>query len=321
MKPALHFPRLGKTLLAAALVATFGIASLPAEAKPKQASAAGKPIKGDINAGKALTFLYGNAKAKGRTHYATVRKIERQPTWDAEMAKTFAGKSARADIVHEARYTEQGKEKYLIITGISLPNGNGCFACGPLAEGALFAKEGGKWVLEAQSKYLSAIGGGYGNVGGEFKMIEVGRGKYGLLQAAKGAGRGDCEDAYYSITMPHNGGLGSFGFNFGDGEMALGYCLSYLEDEWKKCSGSSLDKTGGQKGVDGAILLDEFNESEYPGQSVGDWGGKLMAVDAGAEYYDIVMQSKHRDGVCKPVTWEAYRFRFENGGYKKAGAK
>ena len=76
MKPALHFPRFGKTLLAAALVATFGIAGLPAEAKPKQASAAaGKPIKGEINAAKALTFMYGNAAANsandakmGRTH-------------------------------------------------------------------------------------------------------------------------------------------------------------------------------------------------------------------------------------------------------------
>ncbi|MBQ6657259.1 MAG: ankyrin repeat domain-containing protein [Ottowia sp.] len=39
MKPALHFPRFAKNLLAAALVATFGIAGFPAEAKTPKGSA------------------------------------------------------------------------------------------------------------------------------------------------------------------------------------------------------------------------------------------------------------------------------------------
>lgn len=39
MKPAFHFPRFGKNLLAAALVAAFGIAGLPAEAKTPKGSA------------------------------------------------------------------------------------------------------------------------------------------------------------------------------------------------------------------------------------------------------------------------------------------
>ena len=224
MKPALHFPRIGKTLLAAALVATFGIAGLPAEAKPKQAStAAGKPIKGEINAAKALSFLYGNVTANsandakmGRTHHAKIRKIQQQPNWSDYMTRTFAGKRGRADIVQEARYTEQGKEKYIIITEVDVLDEKGesiggCFACSPLVHGAVFTKEGGQWVPEAQSDNLENIIGSYGSLGvNEFKLIEVGRGKYGLLQEGGGGGRGGCVGSYYSVTMPYGGRLASF---------------------------------------------------------------------------------------------------------------
>ena len=326
MKPALHFPRIGKNLLAAAIVAMFGIAGLPAEAKPKQASAAGKPIKGDINAAKALTFLYGNAKAKGRTQYATVRKIERQPGWDDDTAQTFAGKSARAEVAREARYTEQGKEKYLLITSVNLLKGNDCFACQPLTQGALFAKEGGQWLLEAQNKDLGLVGG-YGDVQGRggLKPTEIGRGKYGFLISG-GAYRQDCLSEVFSIVMPYNGTLGNFGFDFDDEEWVFELCNreGYEPEAVEKCKGRKQEPTGVKESVDGGTVIGEINtmegDEEYP--IIGFWDGKLMTVDTGADYYDIVVQGKYREEICGPITWKTQRLRFANGSYKEVkGAK
>ena len=84
-----HFPRIGKTLLAAALVAMAGagcatdqpllgklggIFGAPAEAKT--AAAAGKPIEGDIDAAKALAYLYGGVQHNGRN------KARNSVVWD-----------------------------------------------------------------------------------------------------------------------------------------------------------------------------------------------------------------------------------------------
>ena len=342
MKPALHFPRFGKTLLAAALVATFGIASLPAEAKPKQANAAaGKPIKGEINAAKALTFLYGNAKAKstntpptGRTHYANVRNIKPGKNWDATFVERFAGKNGRVYAVHTERYTEQGKEKYIIITEVDVLDEKGesiggCFACSPLVHGAVFTKEGGQWVPEAQSDNLENIIGSYGSLGvNEFKLIEVGRGKYGLLQEGGGGGRGGCVGSYYSVTMPYGGRLASFRI---DSEAlinagALSVCDvrdGFGVEDAEKCKNRKQEPTGGKKSVDVGVVISEINPSE-PGEEyalTGAWGGKLMTVDTGAEYYDFVMQFKRREEICGPITWQSHRFHLENGEYKEVGAK
>ena len=338
MKPAFHFPRIGKTLLAAALVATFGIASLPAEAKPKpkQASAAaGKPIQGEINASKALTFLYGNAKTKstntpptGSTHYANIRSIQPGKDWDKFNMETFAGKRGKAYVAHTERYTEQGKEKYMVIAEVQALDKKGesaCsfFACSPLSEGALFAKEGGQWVLETQNKDLELVGS-YGELGVGFKRIEVGRGKYGLLYPF-GAGRQDCFSGGYSIIMPYNGTLGAFGFDFGDDIGTLEVCNreGYEPEAVEKCKGRKQQPTGKKESVDGGVVIGEINEGDPEDEyaTVGDWDGKLMTVDTGAEFYDIVMQFKHRDEVCGPITWQTRRFRFENGGYKEVGAK
>ena len=335
MKPALHFPRIGKTLLASALVATFGIASLPAEAKPKQASAAaGKPIKGEINAAKALTFMYGNATANsandakmGRTHHAKIRKIQQQPDWSEYMTETFAGKSGRAEVAAEARYTEQGKEKYLIITGITLPSGeNDCFACIPLTQAALFAKEGGQWVLETQNKNLG-LGGSYGEILGKPKQIEVGRGKFGFLSFFGGY-RQDCLEDGYLIVMPYNGTIDAFGFDFGDGVGSLTVCHreGYEPEAVEKCKGRKQKPVGKKEPVEGGVVITEINTEGGDGDedspdTVGFWDGKLMTVDTGADYYDIVVQGKRREEICGPITWQTHRFRFENGKYKKAGAK
>ena len=335
MKPALHFPRIGKILLAAALVATFGIASLPAEAKPKpkQASAAaGKPIQGEINASKALTFLYGNAKAKsantpptGSTYYANIRSIQPGKDWDKLNIETFAGKRGKAYVVHTERYTEQGKEKYMVIAEVEALDKKGesaCnfFACSPLMHGAVFAKEGEQWVLEAKSDSLDNILGAYGSLGRTvFRLIKVGRDKYGLLQDSEAGGRGDCAGSYFSVTMPHGGRLESFRIDY----MEICDREGYEPEAVEKCKGRKQKPTGVKESLDGGVVIAKINEGDPEDEyaTVGDWDGKLMTVDAGAEYYDIVAQSKHREKVCAPITWQTRRFRFENGEYKEVGAK
>ncbi|MBR5704633.1 MAG: hypothetical protein IKX21_01520, partial [Deltaproteobacteria bacterium] len=179
----------------------------------------------------------------------------------------------------------------------------------------LFAKEGGQWVLEAQGKNLE-LGGAYGEFLGKPKQIEVGRGKYGFLSYSSQTAQG-CQEEGYLIVMPYNGALDAFGFDFGDGVGFLTVCMGFEEEADEnepkadeKCKDRKHKPAGEKQSVDGGVVI---------GETI--LGGKIMTVDTGAEYYDIVVQGEPREEPCEPVTWQTHRFRFENGEYKKAGAK
>ena len=185
MKHALHFPRFGKTLLAAALVAMAGtgcatdqsllgklgnVFGSPAQAK---SAAAGKAIEGDITSTKALEFLYGN--------------------------------QAKASPVFDAKYTEQGKDKYIL-----LAEEDG----GLLLSAAVFVKEGGQWTLEAENRNIDYdLADGKANFGCFLRhdekpvLARVGPDKHGILIHAGGGGHGN--SVCPTVLLPDGGSIRS----------------------------------------------------------------------------------------------------------------
>ena len=172
MKPALHFPRIGKTLLAAALVAMAGTA------------AAGKAIEGDIDAAKALAFLYGN--------------------------------QAKASPVFDAKYTEHGKEKYIMLTKTGAdPNTGGDDIFGA----AVFANNGGQWTLEVENRNIPQEP--LCRLDNDDKPIlaRVGSDKHGILiHASLGGSRTNYECP--TVLLPDGGSIRSVLI----GEFASGIC-------------------------------------------------------------------------------------------------
>ena len=156
MKPALHFPRIGKPLLAAAFMAMAGAAS------------AGKAIEGDIDAAKALTFLYGNvqtAKPGEKTISMSYRKEQDCTEWalhplsaayidrfDYAIDAGDKGKKAEACKILAEKYTDGGVEKYMLVT-VSKHFPQQDKEIPGIIVASTFVRKDGQWTLESHNDF------------------------------------------------------------------------------------------------------------------------------------------------------------------------
>ena len=283
MKPALHIPRIGKTLLAAALVAMAGTA------------AAGKAIEGDIDAAKALTFLYGNlqtTKAGGEKPFGMPVGKEwalwKNPQCD-DLSNTDCPKEAKVHSAFGTKYTEQDKEKYFLLTRTADEN--------PIFGAAIFAKEGGQWVLEMENRYIGnspdmlpprekylspdaedAHGMGFLcflRFATESSLVRIGPDRHGVLISAHGlagSGNTDC----LVMVMPYQEGVRSFVLD--------------TVDYW---------------------------DSEQVGS--GKWSASFDEKSAG-EYYDVVVRYQAQPRRSKAKRAEVRKFHFRDGNYYEVAA-
>ena len=233
MKPALHFPRIGKTLLAAALVAMAGTAAADqsllgklggifgAPAATKGATAS-KAIEGDIDAAKALTFLYGNLQTtQGEKEQFGMPLSKEWALWKNPQCSNVkyylrgvgsCPQEARVHSVFDAKYTEQGKEKYIILTKTGdVPNMENPDIFGA----AVFAKDGGQWTLEVENRYISPEAPDAETGFGCFfdhaerpALVRVGPEKHGILIRAAGHG-GWGNDECPTVLLPDGGSIRS----------------------------------------------------------------------------------------------------------------
>ena len=279
-------------------------------------SVAGKPIEGEINSTKALQFLYGKVvflKAGeaesifGGSIQADSECREFAP-WKPSMdflrdnflqATDTSGKTvylpdeeigyyketAAVCKSFDARYTENGVEKYIIITEAMWPSkvrwrGEDMSHCTwgerTIVGAAVFFREGGQWKLEAENKYVD---GAFCRAGIGNKLLHVGMEKYGvsnIYAVASGGGGG----WIVSIIIPNEGGINDFSVS-------------------PESESLSFDGHSGEETEDVALTFDEKSESEY---------------------YDAILRYKYtaREG-AKRVT-KTIRFRFVNGKYEEVKA-
>ena len=287
MKPALHFPRIGKTLLAAALVAMAGTA------------AAGKAIEGDIDAAKALAFLYGNLQTtqgeKEQFGEPVMPLSKEWALWKNPQCSKLEGsdcpKEAKVHSAFGSKYVEQDKEKYFLLTRTADD--------APILGAAIFAKEEGQWALEAENRYIGSSQGmppnkkylsldtedvhGMGflcllHFAMEPRLVRVGANRHGVLLHRKG--QTECLVA----LMPYGDGIGSF--------------LIDTVDNWE--------------GSDG---------------NVGEWDLRpSFDENSSGEYYDVVVRYQARARGSKAKKAGVRRFQFRDGDYyevatPKAGKK
>ena len=204
-------------------------------------------ITGDMNAATALKVLYGNvelpqrgqrtpltmlveknaevAAELSRWRGTPLDMVAQQTVWQPKAVSTAyavwnnikppkdwgTGKidSQAVFVVHEWRYSEKGKEKYFLLTQTTdLKEPQTCFACLPIMGAAVFSKEGGKWVLEAENKYVSMTGG-YGVLGGDVALANVGPERHGIVHNIV-ITKYNCKGGAFDIIMPHQGSIGSF---------------------------------------------------------------------------------------------------------------
>ena len=244
-----------KILLAAALtscMALAGASSAMAQAK--------NPIEGEIDAAKAMAHLFGEVQTlKGSANDKPLffRRLMGKDGGDRPLGNdcvmvaswipptdqgrfkeyfegfdNYKGKTMAVCKLLDARYTEQGVEKFMLGTQALFPEaleGGLNFEPQPMLGMAIFAKEGGQWKLELEDKYV-AMGSLWGVAMDWVKMQlqRTGADKHGILiNEFSHAGAG-CSSTSANLMMPYGDSIKDFHFGAG---------LTETESEGFECGG------------------------------------------------------------------------------------
>jgi hypothetical protein len=150
--------------------------------KPKANS---KIIEGEFSAKKAFELLYGN--------YSEEQKESNWKPSKEELAKFYESSDSSSEkdfyvtSVLVSPFKEAGTDKYMVVTSASPPD-NDCHACAPVLGVAVFKKDGNKWSLELEQKYVDKIGS-YGTAP-DGKLVKIGDDSYGILLESSDTGQG-----------------------------------------------------------------------------------------------------------------------------------
>ena len=260
--------------------------------------AAGQPIEGDIDAAKALAYLYGNVQAAKPSEKSIRFGLSKQdctewalqPLPAAYFVSSFDGSSINAEdqgkkaeackIVGE-KYTDEGVEKYFLVTLARHFEGRDKEIHPDIVAASVFSKKDGQWVLESSKDFTAELR--------EYNFISAlvpGRAsqeKPGVLLEALSGNM--CMEHFMFALVPH-GGEAKLSPLFSPGSDRDYHTLGV-------CNG----------------CLDTFISFDTATQG---------------EYNDIVVSYKNGEGCDSGVRPGKQRWRFQNGKYvkvKAAGSK
>lgn len=285
-----------RTTLAAALVALAcgGCVDMPllsgagSKTQPTSSAAAARAISGDINAAKALAFLYNNKVHvfKSGEEWIFGEKCPVFTQWkERQRYREFICSA------FDAKFTAGGVEKYMIVTETKYTGeapGKMCSESAefPIIGAAVFAKEGGQWKLELENKKIEHFSQWCATGIGD-RLLRVGPENYGVTTASVATGAG-AQSESINILMPYGGTIDEFSVYTTE----IGWCGG--------CGG----------GEDLTLTFDESSGGEY--------------YDAIAHYTEVTL---NRDGEVAKKQKKTQRLRFVDGKYeevkstKKASAK
>lgn len=279
-----------RTTLAAALVALAcaGCVDMPllsggsVKMRPTSSAAAARAINGEIDAAKALAFLYNNKvhmfkpgeeRIFGERCTAFTQWKERQ-RYGEFICSAF-----------DAKFTAGGVEKYMIVTETKYTGeapGKMCSetAVFPVIGAAVFAKEGGQWKLEVENKKIEHLSQWCATGIGD-RLLRVGLESYGVTTTSVSTGAG-AESESINIIMPYGGTIDEFSVYATE----IGWCGG--------CGG----------GEDLSLTFDESSGGEY--------------YDAIAHYTEVTLD---RNGEVARKRKKNQRLRFVSGEYKEVANK
>ena len=313
MKPALHFPRIGKTLLAAVLVAMAGtgcatdqsllgklggVFGAPAQAK----SAAGKAIEGDITSAKALAFLYGEVRHNGRNKSGYSYS---ESTWDCAewVPLDYQGKKVEACKVLGEKYSEDGVEKYMLAMLSKFFVGSGEeMADNAIIHTVTLAKRDGQWSMESRKDFVKEATYNFGS-GWELNATQGGTDKKpGVLFLFARCGVCNRFECQYELSafMPSGNEVKEF---------AVGKVSKYKTAEGKT---ETILATCCERGM--------YCPSRGMGEGYSWDAQPRWDAQSQGEYHDIVVTYEESfEGNVKPQS-KTQRWTFQNGKFVEAKA-
>ena len=256
-------------LLATALASAAACAAPPAG------------IPGDIDASKAIQFLYGHSSVKtdDGSQYTLWRNIQTPKGGDAGDSDSGIIEELWVSAIFEHKYSEGGKEKYVVLVQAQereWVESGGCHPCAPAIGAAIFSKTDDQWVLEAENKFMDPLGGSFGAWSGTVKLVSIGPRKYGLQHGSGYMAQG-CVSEFFSILVPRKGSIDAFG----------------VGEPKESCP-----------------------DAEKEGVSTGNYDLTLRFDTASkGEYYDVELRYKSAGENTKPVTITE-KYRFDGSAYK-----
>ena len=111
-------------------------------------------IDGEINYKKVLEILYGDLT------YENDDKYDQPAIWNNIRApwNEITYNTGLVFVAFEGKYTENGIQKYIILTQTVESEDATCHACAPIVGGAVFARYDNRWILESENKYIAVMG-------------------------------------------------------------------------------------------------------------------------------------------------------------------
>ena len=238
-----------------------------------------------ISSLKVLGTMYG--KLTNKNNKLTAPAIWHGINVPDDLRKYWDATDGEVYIAFEARYKENGTEKYVLVTE-TRPYGADfydCHACAPLIGCVVFAKSGDRWVMENQNKYIDVIGK-YGWIGnttrGEdtIELISIGPDRHGILIRGDDMHQG-YESYYIYLIVPYQGSL----------------------------------RASLRVGIEGA------GSSACEDQATNNAQGVYIAFDKSkkSEYYNVKVRREWNEGLCGNIksVKEAINYEFVNGIYKE----
>ena len=163
---------------------------------------------GEFSERKALELLHGN-EWKEFAFTSDSEFIENRVEWDLSKASQqieFPSHSENNDsniaftkVLYSANFQQSNQDKYLIITETSLPFDE-CPFCSSIIGGAIFMREGNKWIVEVQEDTLMEAGG-WRNSYNQGEFIQIGEDTYGYLITRHFVGTGFLKDTIVLFTV------------------------------------------------------------------------------------------------------------------------
>lgn len=157
-------------------------------------------LTGQIDAGKAMHFLFGNFDAARQT--SRWEKIA-LPKELADNDYFRPGVAGLARPLLAQLYEEDKQIKFMLLTQ-TRPAGErfDCHACAPLLSGFVFVHQEETWVLETEDRYIT-FAGKYGE-GPEAKLAQIGPTHFGVICRGSDVNQG-YSSAYAFVLAPRGG--------------------------------------------------------------------------------------------------------------------
>lgn len=192
-----------------------GAAQNAATPAPASQSQSGAGIAGDITPRRALETLYGKLTSGKPLDGDCKEYASWKPPLNTEKFKDYFSMGTQYKnqpllvcSKFSASYTEQGKQKFVLVTragireAFEVVNFGTTDVPAPIIGMAVFVKDGDQWKLEVEDRFVT-----YTSFSEAMKLQKIGANKYGVLSTTAIHSGAGCDSVDVTVLMPYAGGI------------------------------------------------------------------------------------------------------------------